>query len=57
MYESKAERELEKSLSVREEVDGFVSQPLALHLLLISTYFTAWRDYLLHYEEELLSIV
>jgi hypothetical protein len=57
MYQSKAEVQLRKSLSIRGEVEGFITQPLTQHILLISIYFPAWRDYLLLYEEELLAIV
>lgn len=44
-------------LSQRTQVEKFVEQPIAQHIALISTYVNAWREYLVHHEEELLTLV
>lgn len=46
-----------KHLAQRKQVEAFVTQPIAQHISLISTYVNAWRDYLVHHEEELLTLV
>jgi hypothetical protein len=56
-YESKAELRLKEVMCVEKEAEEVVSEPLKLHVLLISIYLSSWRDYILHYEEELLALV
>ena len=57
MYKSVASVRLKDALSVDERAQELMAQPLQQHIMLISAYFANWRDYMEHYEEELLSIV
>jgi hypothetical protein len=59
MYQSRAESRLLDYLAPerKEQPKRSTHQPLVQHVLLVSTYLTAWRDYLLHYENELLTLV
>ncbi|XTI91235.1 hypothetical protein V2W45_1471055 [Cenococcum geophilum] len=56
-YKSVAGVRLKDALSMDGRAQELVAQPLQQHIMLISAYFANWRDYMEHYEEELLSIV
>jgi hypothetical protein len=50
----------QRILACRSQPDALLNieeNPLLLHSLLISTYFSEWRSYLAHYEQRILAIV
>jgi hypothetical protein len=56
-YDSIGETKQMEQLAQQVTVGEYVLQPIAQHVSLISTYLNAWREYLVHYEEELLTLV
>jgi hypothetical protein len=57
MYDSSVERRLEHALKGNTELEQLIAQPIRQHILLIQSVFHLWRDYMLHYDNELLSLV
>jgi hypothetical protein len=48
---------LRTNLQEPTAANELLTNPLSLHLLLIKDHFAKWRDYMIHYEAELLNMV
>ncbi len=55
--EAIAQTRLEQKMSDQCGAPELLEQPVNQHILLISAYFNNWREYMVHFEEELLTIV
>jgi hypothetical protein len=57
LYESRSEEALQNALQHTTTRHDLIDQPVDQHLLLINTYFSNWREYMLHFEEDILAMV
>lgn len=57
LYGSHADTQLRQSLKQEDARQGYVQRPINIHILMVTSYLSRWRDYLLYYEDEVQQLV